>query len=186
MNANNFNKDMFIKLAHSPVTNYVVPGLTSYLIGSPSEHGCVRMFHSEREHQECLTPHSHRFDLQSWVIQGSVTNIIWTPTTDEDPNADLYKTTVLNYKGDIGQYTPSEGGVNKWKAFAKRYSEGDCYQMNAEEVHSIRFSRGAIVVIFEGAQVSDSSIIIQPYVNDKLVPTFKVEDWMFLKGKNDI
>lgn len=182
MNANNFNKEMFLKLAHSPVTNYVVPGLTSYMIGAPSEHGCVRMFHSEREHQECLTPHSHRFDLQSWVIQGSVTNIIWTPTGDEDTGADLFQTTVLEYEGSIGSYKKTKGGVGKWRAAPKRYLEGECYQMKAEEVHSIRFSRGAILVIFEGAQVSNSSMIIEPYVDDLLVPTFKVEDWMFRKG----
>jgi hypothetical protein len=181
MDANNFNRDMFVKMAHSPVTNYVVPGLTSYMIGAPSEHGCVRMFHSEREHQECLTPHSHRFDLQSWVIQGSVTNIIWTPAADDDEGADMFQTTMLEYKGDIGNYTKVEGGVGKWKPNAKRYMEGNCYSMKAEEVHSIRFSRGAIVVIFEGRKVSDSSIIIEPYVDSQLVPVFKVEDWMFRK-----
>lgn len=181
MDANNFDKDMFIKMAHSPVSNYVVPGLTSYLIGNPSEHGCIRMFHSEREHQECLTPHSHRFDLQSWVIQGSVTNIIWTPANDDDPNADMFQTTTLEYKGVIGKYEMVRGGIAKWKATARRYLEGNCYSMKAEDVHSIRFSRDAIVVIFESAPVSSSSIIIEPYVDKRLVPTFKVEDWMFRK-----
>ena len=152
------------------------------MIGNPSKHGCVRMFYSEREHQECLTPHSHRFDLQSWVIQGSVTNIIWTPTTDSDVNADLFQTTTLEYGGAIGCYKKINGEIGKWKANSNFYKAGDSYFMKAEEVHSIRFSRGAIVVIFEGAQVSNSSTIIEPYVDGQLVPTFKVEDWMFRKG----
>lgn len=183
MNANNFNKNIILDMMHSPVRNYVVPGLTSWLIGEPSKHGCMRVFTCEREHQECLTPHSHRFDFQSWVLQGQVQNIVWKQAAESDKNADLFQTTLLEYKGKIGQYEKHIGSVEKWRANTMTYKEGDCYSMTAAEVHSIRFGRGAIVLFFEGPQVADSSIIIEPFVDDVAIPTFRVEDWMFKRGE---
>jgi hypothetical protein len=53
--------------------------------------------------------------------------------------------------------------------------------MTADQVHSIFFSRGAIVLFFEGSKESDTSIILEPFVNNEIVPTFKVEPWMFKK-----
>ena len=64
MNAENFSIEALLRMKHSPVRNYAIPGLTSSLIGSPSPNGTVRIFECSREHQEPIIPHSHRFSFQ--------------------------------------------------------------------------------------------------------------------------
>lgn len=178
MNAEYFDVNHLIGMAHSPITNYVVPGLNSFLIGRPSEKGTMRLFHNTRAHQERFTPHSHRFDFQSWVLRGQVTNLVWTITEDES-KGDLFQTDSLIYKGQPGEYEQVEGGVNHWKYTSKTYMAGECYSMKADEVHSIIFGRETLVLFFEGPTITDRSIILQPHVDGKTIPTFNVEDWMF-------
>lgn len=165
-----------MKMMHSPIHNYVIPGLSSYLVGSPSEHGTMRAFHCTRQHQERIIPHSHRFDFMAWVLQGTVQNIIWDSSEDD---GDEYQVNSLVYHGDVGKYEQIECGVNRFTHKVKTYAEGDCYSMKAEEVHSISFSKDSLVLFFEGPVIADRSIILQPYVDGKVIPTFKVEDWMF-------
>lgn len=183
MNAENFDIDALLKMAHSPVCNYVLPGLTSSLIGAPSANGTVRLFHNSRDHQETLTPHSHRFDFMCWVLRGSVPNRLWTKTFSGDRNADEYRTTTLRYQGEIGQYASEPGDVGRWRYEDTQFTEGQCYSMRSHEVHSIFFSRGAIVLFFEGPSAAESSIVIEPVVNGETIPTLEVKPWMFKRTK---
>jgi hypothetical protein len=181
MNANGFDVKALLSMAHSPVKNYAIPGLTSSLIGAPGPLGTVRLFQCEREHQEPITPHSHRFDFQCWVLRGKVRNRIWKKVYASDPNGDLYHRTNLNYGGEIGHYTKEPREVGTWTYSDAEFVAGQCYSMRAHEVHSIFFSRGAVVLFFEGETKVDSSTILEPYVDGEVVPTFKVEPWMFKK-----
>ncbi len=84
----------FIKnMMHSPIHNYIVPGLTSWLIGNPSEFGKVRVFTCERNHKEAIVPHSHRYDFQCYVANGNVTNHIWY---DDPKNGDEFIVSIFN------------------------------------------------------------------------------------------
>lgn len=179
MKAENFDIKALRRMMHSPVRNYAIPGLTSWLIGQPSAAGTMRAFTCEREHQEPITPHSHRFDFQCWVLEGSVRNRTWRRSYDNDPGADLFAVTTLRYGGDFGRFERVPSGVGKWRYSDAVHEAGSCYSMRAEEVHSIYFSRGATVLFFEGPSTSETSIIIEPVCNGKTVPTFKVEPWMF-------
>jgi hypothetical protein len=181
MNAEGFDIDALLKMAHSPVRNYVVPGLTSSLIGNPSAHGTMRLFQCERDHQESITPHSHRFGFQCWVLRGSVRNRIWTQHAREDVSFDWFLTTTLAYKGEFGKYTKNGRSVDRWGYEDTVYHAGQCYAMQADEVHSIFFARNTVVLFFEGATESNESIILEPFVDGEVVPTFKVEPWMFKK-----
>lgn len=98
------------KLMHSPVRNYIVPGLTSWLIGEPSSHGKVRVFTCERDHQEAIAPHSHRYDFQCMVLHGHVTNKIWSECT----MGDEYCVTEMRYKDEIGSYERCNSSVKKY------------------------------------------------------------------------
>ena len=182
MNAENFNVAALLKMAHSPVRNYVVPGLTSSLIGMPSPAGTMRLFECERDHQETITPHSHRFDFQCWVLRGEVRNRIWRSNFTKYGDGDLYEATLLHYEGEIGAYRMEPGEVNRWQYTDTVYAEGQCYAMRSAEVHSIHFSRGARVLFFEGPKVADSSMIIQPFCGGEVVPTMEVKPWMFKRG----
>lgn len=179
MNAEGFDVTALERMMHSPVRNYALPGLTSWLIGQPGPAGTMRVFTADREHQECITPHSHRFDFQCWVLKGSVRNRIWRKTYDYDKDGDDFQVTKLVYRGDFGAFEKHEGSVHRWLYTDYTHEAGQCYRMKAAEVHSIYFSRGAMVMFFEGPTVSDSSVIIEPYTNHKAIPTFKVEPWMF-------
>lgn len=182
MNAENFSVAALLKMAHSPVRNYVVPGLTSSLIGAKSDTGTIRLFECERDQQEAITPHSHRFNFQCWVLSGSVRNRIWSMSYDSDTEADWYTATTLSYSGEIGQYEPVATNRHRWRYADSVFGEGECYSMRADEVHSIWFSRGAKVLFFEGPTLANESKIIEPYVNGATVPTMEVKPWMFARG----
>jgi hypothetical protein len=184
MNAENFSIEALLRMKHSSVKNYAIPGLTSSLIGNPSPAGTVRLFECARDHQESITPHSHRFNFQCWVLRGSVRNRIWTESHYPDPHADMFHSSYLEYNGEFGKYEKKDGLVGRWRYEDALYKAGECYSMKHDEVHSIFFSRGAVVLFFEGPTESNTSIILEPYVNNETVPTFKVEQWMFKKEQS--
>lgn len=182
MNAENFDIDALLRMAHSPVCNYVLPGLTSSLIGAPSDKGSVRLLLNEREHQESVTPHSHRFDFMCWVLRGSVRNRLWTESYDSDREADEYRTTTLRYGGEIGKYETEPGEVHRWRFSDAVFTEGQCYSMRSHEVHSIFFARRTVVLFFEGPATSDRSIAIEPVVKGETIRTLEVRPWMFSRA----
>ncbi len=166
-----------LRMANSRVMNYAIPGLNSSLIGG-NGYGLVRLFECSRDHQESIVPHSHRFDFHCLVLQGSVKNKVWTgqyPTCD----CDMFMQSRLTYKGNFGEFEIDDLGYRKFDTFESIYVEGDTYSMKADEIHSIFFARGTKVLMFESPTVSDSSVILQPYIDGKTIPTFKVDDWMF-------
>ena len=170
------NKAMLRTMMHSPVRNYVVPGLTSWLIGEPSPKGTMRFFECSRDHQENITPHSHRFDFQCWVLAGRVRNKVWTPSYG---GGDYFTRTNLIYGGAVGQYEKVRIGVCGWGFTETDYAKDDWYSMEAKEVHSIEFSKGAEVLFFEGPAIAGQSMILEPWVDGEDVPTFEVKPWMF-------
>lgn len=172
------------KMKHSPLRNYAgIPGLTSWAIGGMGTPGAgmVRMMECSREHHENIIPHSHRFDLHCIVLAGSVRNVLW----EKRLAGDSYRMSELR-ASKPGLYVFSQhedsGQVDKWQAYETKYETGAEYHMKARQVHSIYFSRGAVVLFFEGPQVSAESIILEPFIDGEVVPTFKVEPWMF-KGE---
>lgn len=183
MNANNFSIDALLKMVHSPIHNYIVPGLTSWLIGAPSPQGTVRLFHMSREQQEGIAPHSHRFDFQCWVLSGRVRNRLWT----RDHYArlsdhDTYKCTRMIYLGEPGRYRFEPLDDWTYTYADSTYAAGDCYSMEHDEIHSIHFSRGARVLFLEGPQLTDTSIVLEPVTeHGGHVPTAAVLPWMFLR-----
>jgi len=171
-------------MLHSRVRHYATPGLTSCLIGG-NGHGKVRLFLSDRDTREWITPHSHRFDFTCLVLAGSVENILFTRATYYGyPNSNLYMTGTIRPKdGGLGGYDIARGGIAEpWVESATKYSEGDTYSMTHRQIHSIRFSRDAIVMFLEGPEVSETSVVLEPYSNEELVPTFETASWMFKRA----
>lgn len=163
-------------MRRSPLANYIVPGLVSSLLGGEGM-GTVRLFEATREQLSDIVPHSHRFAFACQVVRGVVTNRIWSKAGD----GDLFQQSTLAYGGEPGKYDACVGPVERWSYADTEYAAGDWYGMTADEVHSIKFSKDAVVLFFEGPQESDSTIILEPVVNKKRIPTFKVEPWMFEK-----
>lgn len=157
----------------SRVSNYVIAGLDSYLV----DKGTVRLFENSRNHQDQITPHSHRFDFTCLVLSGEVTNRIWKECDADE--GDFFQTSKLTYKGEIGAHSLMWGGRGFWRYKDSHYETGECYSMKAEQVHSIQFSKGAKVLFFEGPEKSKKSMIIEPIVNDEIIKTYKKLDYMF-------
>ena len=182
---NNFDITELLAMAHSPIRNYIVPDLTSSLIGETGKNGCVRLFESRRNQQQSITPHSHRFDFQCIVLAGEVTNRVFRKDFDynSDSNSDLYCESTLNYNGKVGSHKRSaKKEVGRYVYEDTWYGEGECYSMTHKQIHSIKFSKGTKVLFFEGKTRANQSVILEPVVEGEIIPTYKVEDWMFRTG----
>jgi len=155
--------------------NYIVPGLSSFLL----ENGKVRLFKSTREFQEGITPHSHRFPFSCYVLSGSVVNRLWIESAES--SGDFFEETYFIYEGDggPGKFRLEKHGRSFYRYRDQRYEAGDWYSMTDDQIHSIKFSRGAMVLFFEGPSESDRSLMIEPVVDGEKIPTFEVADWMF-------
>lgn len=171
-------------MTHSRIGNYVLPGLTSSLIGDmPSKiHGCVRLFEASREQHLEVTPHSHRFDFHALVLQGHIVNRLWEQDFNDD--GDFYQSSLLTYKGACGQYEKTDHGRGFFQYQDTIYEEGQWYDMLADQIHSINFSRDAVVLFIEGPTTTDTSLVLEPCVDGVTVETLKTEPWMFLKGSD--
>jgi hypothetical protein len=159
-------------LSHSKLTNYILPGLDSLLLGATT-----RLFVNTRKSIGEITPHSHRFDFQCLVLQGSVTNTLFKP----DDEGDCYTMSKMTYLGRPGEYHTAHTGIRWYKAIDQFFVEGDWYGMLSDEVHSIKFSNDAIVLFIEGRETTKDSIYLEPYINGETIPTMKTESWMFQK-----
>jgi len=174
--------DAILKMSHSHIRNYVLPGLKSSLLGDSGKNGLVRILQGSCYQFEAVTPHSHRFDFVCQVLSGQVKNYVWKKALPMDyAEASDYQSTTLHYLGEIGNYATEPGPIEKWTWHSTDYAAGDWYSMKADEVHSIRFSRDAVVLFFEGPQISDKSIALEPVVDGGVIPTLLVKPWMFLK-----
>jgi len=162
------------QMKSSKVSNYVIAGLDSYLL----ENGNMRVFKNSRNHQDQITPHSHRFDFTCLVLQGRVINKIWIECTEED--GDFFEESKITYQGEIGKHTRKQVGRNFYKVTEIIRNAGQTYSMTSDQIHSIGFSNNAIVLFFEGPQKSKSSVIIEPVVNGLVIPTYENKDYMFL------
>lgn len=171
--------DQLKSMMHSPVHNYIVPGLTSYLIGEPSEYGKVRLFNCERIQHEFIAPHSHRYNFHCIVLTGEVVNMLWQESSG--PDADEYCRSTLRYKDEIGKFETMATENLLYDYHAKHYEPGDKYGMTHDQIHSIYFRKGTNVLFFEGPEVRDYSVMLEPVINGNKIPTGQVQDWMFSK-----
>lgn len=165
------------KMKHSPAHNYVIPGLTSWLIGLPHpEHGCVRLFTMSRQHEEPIIPHSHRFDFRCLVLKGGVLNRTWYV---DSFGGDEYMVSDVTYEGQLGVHARSEVTRRMFASSDARYTAGQEYEMRAEAFHSIYFDKGSMVLFFEGKNRLQKSQVLEPVVMNERIPLFRTEAWMF-------
>ena len=172
-----------ITMRHSPLHNYIVPGLTSWLIMDQGGAGKVRMFENTREQHHFVTPHSHRFNFSACVVRGWVENTSWFRG---DGNDDEFCLTTMKYDGAPGQYVKESVMTARFISDSIVYEPGETawYSMPFHEIHSIKFSRDAIVLFFEGPAVTDRSFILEPLVDGHHIQTMRTEPWMFVKGES--
>lgn len=153
------------------VSNYIIAGLESHLLNN----GKVRLFKNTRDHIDGITPHNHRFDLLCIVLEGTVQNILFKA----DVEGDLYQVSDIYLKGDHGLYEKKESFTQHFSLESRTYHAGEVYFMKQDEIHSIRFSKNATVLFFEGCEKKDCSQVLEPIVDGEVVPTFEVRDYMF-------
>lgn len=171
-----------VRQRHSPIDNYILPGLTSWLVGDqPQERGAglLRLFECTHNHQSAVAPHSHRFDFKARVLSGGVVNWLWHPTDVETPRTDLYASNTLRYAGSVGSYARSPGPVRQWTSLGFHYDIGESYSMRYTEVHSITFRKGTMVLLEEGKELTDLTTMLEPVIGGRVVPTGDVQWWMF-------
>lgn len=171
--------DEIMKDASNPIRNYVVPGLTSWLITAPSSNGCDRVFEMTREQLIHVTPHSHRFDFTAQVIRGYVINQIWRPSNNFKDDA--YQRTQLVYDGSPGRYHKGRIWKGMWDHTDNTYLPGQWYGMRYDQIHSIIFGKGTVVLFKEERTQTDKTDILEPIVDNQHIPLFQTPNWMFKK-----
>lgn len=171
--------DIVDRMKTSRLANYVIAGLDSYLL----ENGRIRLFENSRDHQDQITPHTHRFDFVCLVLEGYVTNKVWEKGVDGE--GDLFEQSELIYKGEPGSHALESVGRGWWEYSEYEFCAGEIYSMKADEVHSIKFSRGAKVLFFEGPDISNTSSIIEPVVDGKVIRTYENKPYMFEEDGSD-
>lgn len=173
------------KMSHSRIKNYVLPGLTSTLVGGAGR-GLVRLLSAERTTREHVTPHSHRFNFTCLVLRGSVTNTTYFLADTAGPSDQYVVSHMRRNSSDMGDYE-IEVGTLPVRMFARsdNFEVGETYRMSANDIHSIEFTAGTQVLFFEEPEVSNITTFLEPWVDGKRVPTFKVEDWMFEHVSNE-
>jgi hypothetical protein len=176
-------RDHLDRMTYDPIGNYIVPGLWSSLVAE-GHHSSqkVRLFTNSRTQDQHITPHSHRFDLACMVLHGSVENTIYEPYPEEwggTKYGDRFMASKLTYSGVPGKYKQEQIEAELYGHRTNTYVAGQWYYMTHEQIHSIKFSKDAMVLVFEGDSKTDTTTILEPFVNGKVIPTFKVEDWMF-------
>lgn len=172
-------RDAIQPMLHSRLQNYIIPGLTSHLVGG-GEHGKVRLFQTNRQAHDFVTPHSHRFDFTCLVLSGTVRNTLFL---SGGPGTDLWCLSTIGQvcgKDGLLEYVHTrEEKPTPWAQETYTYTQGDTYSMKHAEIHSIQFDRGTQVLLFEGPQLMDQSRMLEPWVDGKVIPTFRTESWMF-------
>ena len=166
--------DVLSQMLNRERPNYISPGLVSHLVGDEgNKFGRVRMFHNTREQEFFITPHTHRFDFTCVVLEGSVINRTYALAPRHV--GDRYLRSYYFVKDG----TTSGCELENYIMTDIHYPQGSWYTMEYKEFHSIQFSKNAKVIFFEGKPRSDTSFILQPWVNGKVIPTFSVEEWMY-------
>lgn len=167
-------------MLNNRLENYIIPGLASSLVGG-GNFGKVRLFSTDREARDFVTPHSHRFDFTCIVLSGLVRNTIFFD--EQMMTGDMWcQSTIDQVCGADGirNYVHRrDDNPSRWNQDTQTYEPGDTYSMTYDQIHSIYFARGSQVIFFEGPELTSSSRMIEPWVNGKVVPTFKTEEWMF-------
>ena len=159
--------------------NYIVPGLRSTLLAHPAAGGIVRLFEMTREQEYDVTAHDHRYNFQCCVLAGSVENRRYRTQS----TAQGYAThAALPYDAKEHALDDSRPRWLYASHVDEVHGEGDWYGMSADEFHSIRFSKGAKVLLIEGPQEKDESWCLLPYANGRICNTFIWRDWMMARA----
>lgn len=168
------HKEIIRSMCSDTMHNYIIPGLDSSLLNR----GKVRLFQATHEPLTKVAPHSHRYALGCLVLSGTVTNTLWRMVNLDDRDGSDFQ--VHYQRGSLGNYTT--GVVHEKRRFvadSSTYKEGAWYSMAHNEIHSIEFSRGAEVLIFEGPEVTDTSMYLLPHTATGVCDIAQTQPWMF-------
>lgn len=169
---------------HSGIKNYVLPGLYSYLLGDKNLDGSItRVFYSSRLTQEFISPHNHRYNFICEVLDGYVENTIYEPTFSSNEVGDFWQQVVSIYS-DIGIYkTNYLSGPVKYIPKSVTYRKGEIYKSDLHTIHSIKFSKGSVVLFREGKKLSEQNVALIPYCKETetAINNFNTHPWMFEK-----
>lgn len=170
-------------MANSVIHNYATAGLTSQLIGG-KDHGKVRMLTADRDTREFITPHSHRYDFLCVVLEGEVVNTIYYEENWKTPASNQFAVSVIEPTDKFGKFWARHIRNSSFTEHVSTYKAGDVYEMTYDQIHSIRFSKGSVVLFLEGPERDHTSYVLEPFSDGSRVPTFSTPEWMFQEVKS--
>ncbi len=166
------------------IKNYILEGLTSTLI----DQGSIRLFESSRHQTRQITPHSHTYHLFCVVLSGGVFKKTWTlyegefgERSEADFKTDEFMLSTIEKTDKFGKYKKTNESVGRYFNRIAKFNTGNCYEIKQGEIHSIDFSKDAVVLVFQSPEVEEISQVIEPIYEGEVIETLITEDWMFLK-----
>ena len=168
-------RDHIHSMTGSAIENYVIAGLKSELL----EQGKVRLFTQQTIQLTTVIPHSHRYNLGFLVLQGQVKNTLWQEAP-EDYAGPTYRMQVSKQEfNDMGDYVFTAQRQARYRIINNFHKSGEFYYMDATEIHSIVFEAQTQVLVFEGPERFDCSVILEPMSDHGAIPLCQTLPWMF-------
>lgn len=169
--------------------NYIIPGLTSRLFTKTFFGQKVRIFEMGREQETEISIHDHRYSFNAFVLDGSVTNKVWkvhdlwsidAPVRPNEvhPSSLATHVRVAYAPGNLAPCVTPPNAYVRASCNAQTFTKGSQYSMDHTEYHSIRFSKGARVLLIEELEAKSTSSILLPFSNGRVCDTFYWKDWM--------
>lgn len=160
----------------SLIRDYIVPGLESRLLRSVTSSHKWRIFTMRRDQDYQVNIHDHRYGFSAVVLSGHVVNTVWD-IAERNVN-DSHATHAAVYYDHKERCVGQPYSLITTRPREQAYGAGEWYAMGHDEFHSIRFSRGARVLVIEGPEVKPNNTILLPYSNGRVCDTFMWRPWM--------
>ncbi len=94
-----------------------------------------------------VNPHTHRYCFNTYVVQGSMKNIVLERTAMDAPGTDRWRE--LRYRGTPGKATVEQIGEACLKVGrVQSIKQGQGYYLNTTEIHTIRLDEDERTVLF--------------------------------------
>jgi hypothetical protein len=172
----------------SVANDYTVPGVNFWELSKCPQTGLKRFgFNAEREPTRYVVPHQHLGGLQFTVLAGTVVNQRFIRPVNKGTLACLWSVSRIK-NSPKGVLRLDDGPVSEMVALDEEvYAIGKEFRLLYSEIHTIRYTKGSVVVFTEGLHQQDAVTILEPLDSmGNPIRMHEIEPWMFGRSKINV
>jgi hypothetical protein len=165
----------------SVVNDYTVPGVNFWELSKCPQTGLKRFgFNAEREPTRYVVPHQHLGGLQFTVLKGTAVNQRFIQPVTGGTLTCLWSVSRIKNTPN-GVLRLDGGSVYAMMALDEEvYQTGKTFKLRYDEIHTIRYNKGSVVVFTEGLHQQDAVTILEPLDSmGNPIRMHEIEPWMF-------